>query len=237
MNLVAQNLREKHNLPVTARINAYLSLICNERTKLTSAGYICYACYKLFNNIIKHSALTSDDDSDCSADTVNDNDGCECPAPITDTLDSVEAKLTLTVNDLYGKGDITSINEYLELIICGIGQVVLKAMQQNQVLLLYKQFCESALQRKSDFPSVKLSNESLPSIKWFDIQLHLIFEDNVLFECKHKKVGTMVLCRHCDILSVLSNTIGETVTAQRHAKASVEGITTHYEQELTAHTD
>ena len=169
----------------------------------------------------------------------DDNDGCECPALITDTLDSIEAKLTLTVDDLCGKGDIISINEYLELIICGIGQVVLKAMQQNQVLLLpdlYKQFCESALQRKSDFPSVKLSKESLPSIKWFVIQLHSIFEDNVLFECKHKKFGTMVLSRHCDILSVLSNTIGKKVTAQRHAKASVEGITTHYEQEFAAHT-
>ena len=77
----------------------------------------------------------------------DDDDGC--PEPVTHTLESIEAKLTLAVSDLCSKGNNISISEYLELITFGIGQLVLTAMQQNHVLLLpdlYKQFCDSAVQ-------------------------------------------------------------------------------------------
>ena len=75
-------------------------------------------------------------------------------APKTDsvTLDNIGAKLTLTIKHLHAKGTNISISEHLELNTFTIGQLVLTAMQRNEVLLLpdlYRQFRDNALKQKS----------------------------------------------------------------------------------------
>ena len=58
-----------------------------------------------------------------------------------------------------------------------------------------------------------------------------------MFECKHKKVGTMVLYKHCDVLTVLSNTLAKRTAAQRREETSVRDITTQFEEKISMEKD
>ena len=116
--------------PVPDVINAYISMLCDEQAKLSSTSIICCACYKFFNQIIKQmqqaqhvfSLIAQEDEVQHTPEGFN--------------LDSVETELSNTMHTIRAKGNDISTSEYLELIACSIGQIVLIAMQQNEVLLL-----------------------------------------------------------------------------------------------------
>lgn len=220
--------------PAPDIVNAYIiSMLCDEQTKLSGTSIICSACYKFFNQIIKQMQQAKQVFS-----LIAQEDEVQ-HAPQSFNLDSVETKLTNVVCTIRAKGNDISISEYLELIAYSICQTVLTALQQNVVLLLpdlYRQFCDRALKQVAQYPTIGFNQENIPSTRWLLSIMHVYFEDNIVFSCKQKKVGTMVLYKHCDILTVLSNNIRRGATAQQQAATPVENITTHYEQELTTLT-
>ena len=106
-------------------------MLCDEQAKLNSTSTICGAGYKFFNRIIKQM-------QQAQVFSLIAQDGPEVqhtPAEGGFNLNSVETELTNTMCTIRAKGNISTC-EYLELIACSIGQVVLTAMQQNEVLLL-----------------------------------------------------------------------------------------------------
>lgn len=218
--------------PAPDIINDYILMLCDERAKLNSTSVICCACYKFFNQIIKqmqHGQYTFSPTA--KKDEVQLTPECF-------TLDRIETELTNAMCTIRAKGNDISTCDYLELIVCSIGLTVLIAMQQNEVLLLpdlYRQFCDSALKQVTQYPTIGLGQHDIPSTRWLLSKLHTYFEDNIVFNCKQKKVGTMVLYRNCDILAVLSNNIKKCLSGQRQATKSVDIKATESDQKLACH--
>ena len=142
-----------------------------------------------------------------------------------ESLDDIKSELTHTMSLLTSKGNDMSPTDYLELVACSIGHTVLTAMQQNEALLppeLYRQYCNTP---KTQYPEITIVQEDLPTTRWLLSRLYAYFGEHIVFECKHKKVGTMVLC---DVLTVLSNILAKRIAAQLHEETSVRDVTTHF---------
>lgn len=88
------------------------------------------------------------------------------------------------------------------------------------------------MKQATKFPHLNISKDSLPSVMWLLSRLYDTMGNKLLLECKQKRVGTMVLYKHCDLLSVLSNTLGKPVTAQRHTQTSLDTLTKKHQQEI-----
>ena len=94
-------------------------------------------------------------------------------------LDSVETELTIST--IRAKGNNISTCEYLELNTCSVGQKMLTAMQQNEVLLLpdlYRKFCDSAFKQAAQYPTIGFNRDDVPSTRWLLSELHTYFENN-----------------------------------------------------------
>ena len=83
------------------------------------------------------------------------------------------------------------MKQYLELITCILIQtIIINAMRQNEALLLpcvYEKFKDISLEQAKKFPLIK-SKDSLPSVRWLLSRLQNTLGDNLLLECKHKRV-------------------------------------------------
>ena len=148
-------------------------MLCGEQTKLSGTSIICSACYNFFYQTIKQmqqakhvfSLITEEDEVQHASESF--------------ILDSVETELTIST--IRAKGNGISTCEYLELNACSVGQKMLTAMQQNEVLLLpdlYRQYCDSAFKQAAQHQTIGFNQDDIPSTTWLLSELHTYFEDN-----------------------------------------------------------
>lgn len=178
-------------------INSFLSVVGNEvpMNKLQATSIICLNCYKLFNSVrarYHHTKAVIEEIS--TAAEIN------LTAQITTLLtqiDNIKSKETITEE------------EYFEMTCCYIIQDIATALSRNEAMLLpviYRKFCELAHKEAATYHQNPIET---PSIIWFISKLHHYLGEDVVMECKHRKFGTLLYHKNCDLVSALSRALGQ----------------------------
>jgi len=81
-------------------------------------------------------------------------------------------------------------------------------MKSDEAVLLpmvRKQFVDEAFANVSMFPNVgSITEHDLPTNR-----LHVFFEDNTEVQCRHKRFGTLIFHKNCDLVHALSIALGQ----------------------------
>jgi len=60
------------------------------------------------------------------------------------------------------------------------------------------------------FPNVgSITERDLPTNRWLLSRLHVFFEDNIEVQCRHKRFGTLIFHKNCDLVHALSIALGQ----------------------------
>ncbi len=116
---------------------------------------------------------------------------------------------------------------YFELNLCYTAQNLAQVMVKNEVMLLpalYGLFQDCIARGKAECSHLHITNEEIPSSRWLISKLHSYFGDSIVFECRHRHVGTMVFHKNCDILRALSASLG---LLKHHEKRNIEELATN----------
>ena len=86
-------------------------------------------------------------------------------------------------------------------------------MKVDEAMLLptlHKELATEAFANAHHFPQVggDLSEEDIPSSHWLLSQLYLYFEDKLEVHCRHRRYGTLLFHRSCDLIQALSTALG-----------------------------
>lgn len=118
-----------------------------------------------------------------------------------------------------------------ELVLCYTAQNIASNIASNKAMLLpdlYRKFLETL---SSSFPRVR--KEEFPSTRWFVSRLH---EDNLIFDCRHRHIGTLVFHKNCDLVVALSTALGKLRNAEKRAQAPLDeqitNVTSHFHNKL-----
>ena len=86
-------------------------------------------------------------------------------------------------------------------------------MKSDEAVLLpmvRKQFVDEAFANVSMFPNVgSITERDLPTNRWLLSRLHVFFEDNIEVQCRHKRFGTLIFHKNCDMVHALSTVLGQ----------------------------
>ena len=67
-----------------------------------------------------------------------------------------------------------------------------------------------------NYPAIgNVSPNHVPGTRWLLSRLYSFFGSSMVVECKHKRFGSLVLYRHCDLLKALSTALGKGVVSQK----------------------
>ena len=141
------------------------------------------------------------------------------------SLEDISAALLKSESRLNERGENITVNEFFELVLSMLSQTIVNSMRQNEALLLpnvYEKFRDIALQQANKYPHINILKNNLPSVRWLLSRLHETLGSNLVLECRHKCVGTMLLYKHCDTLTALSNALGKLNRLQRHTQTPNE---------------
>jgi len=88
-----------------------------------------------------------------------------------------------------------------------------KCMKSDEAVLLpmlRKQFVDEAFANVSMFPNVgSIPERDLLTNCWLLLRLHMLFEDNIEVQCRHKRFGTLIFHKNCDLVHALSIALGQ----------------------------
>jgi hypothetical protein len=62
----------------------------------------------------------------------------------------------------------------------------------------------------------KASRDNIPGRRWLLSRLNLIFNGLLEVQCKHKRCGSILFLKDCDLVAAVSYALGKHVTAIKH---------------------
>lgn len=198
---------EQHtrHCPSPDTVNTYLSIISDEPSTLSSSSLICIHCYKFFN---KFNDTSSEVKTDTEASNID--------------LNTVLGELGSQIDAFNAKVANIDTSEFYELIFCHSAKKIAKTLANNEVMLLsaeYKAFYESVITPNQYNITVNIAE--VPCKRWFISKLNHYFGEDIAFACKHKRFGTMIYHKNCDLLNALSLDLGrQTAKASEPLKLS-----------------
>ena len=83
---------------------------------------------------------------------------------------------------------------------------------------LYRDFIHELHAHKTVFPQVCVCNNEIPTSRWFLLHLHAHFENVLEVQCRHKRFGTLLYHKSCDLIHALSLALGRTETREDKTK-------------------
>ena len=180
-------------------INGYLNLVSNEPRNLTSNSTICLPCYKYFSGIVKQ------------VQQANANQ----PPSIEDVLTTILQKQHLLNN----KGSDMLYSKYLELIACLTAHKLANALRNDEAMLLpavHQSFTNEAYNQSANFPSVGVAAPGdVPGTRWLLSRLHSFFGSSIEVQCKHKRFGSVIFHKECNLVKAMSTALGKAQSLER----------------------
>ena len=125
-------------------------------------------------------------------------------------MESVVLRLSASADSILARtaqqdrGQLQGDNLF-ELSFCRTAKNIVTALSRHEAMLLpvaYRQFSQL----------VHLTSEhncELPSMRWFVSRIHHYFGDTIVLECKHRRFGTIIYHKNCDIVRALSFALGQ----------------------------
>ncbi len=189
--------------PSPQAINHYLNHITTESSTLNKSSLICYACYKHFNCILREIQSTEE--------PVLEN---------TDNIDSAAANIAAEMERIQSLSPMAA-REYFDLIMCEIAMKVFHAMRSHEALLLpvvHRDFVHRVRERWTQHFEGEggVPEDEIPSTRWLLAQLHFFLGDLLQVKCKHRRYGSVLFYRDCDLIKALSTALGK---SQDHQKS------------------
>ena len=83
---------------------------------------------------------------------------------------------------------------------------------------MYRDFIHELHAHKTVFPQVCVCNNEIPTSRWFLSHLHAHFENVLEVQCRHKRFGTLLYHKSCDLIHALSLALGRTETREEKTK-------------------
>ena len=184
--------------PAPKTINNYLNHISSEAANLTDTSIICYSCYKYFHWILNQ---------------IQENTKPQQVPTSSDDTDTVISTLSKKIQTIELKGPKSiSVSDYRDIVLCQIGIEVALAFSKDEVLLLpnvYRDFASKFQDPSNSYPTLIITENDVPSNRWLLSQLHHCFGDMLQVECKHKRYGSLLFHKNCDLLKALSSVLGK----------------------------
>ena len=196
---VVENVRHCQDPDI---VNAYFERTCNEQTSFTKSSIVCFSCYQFFKHTVTQIKQAQDIMSH-----VPQSEPSDTPMNEGKSLEDISAALLKSESRLNERGENVTVNEFFELVLSMLSQTIVNSMRQNEALLLpnvYEKFRDIALQQANKYPHINILKNNLPSVRWLLSRVHETLGSNLVLECRHKCVGTMLLYKHCDTLTALS---------------------------------
>ena len=198
--------RFNRHCPNPGIVNSVLTTVTNETSGLTKESIICTACYKYFKVMIKNvQEGRFGASSECGETKRERNQNIEF---IITELDNVQVSI-------YNRRETVTIGE------CIIGKYVGEKMKEDEAMLLpnlYRDFIHELHAHKTVFPQVCVCNNEIPTSRWFLSHLHAHFENVLEVQCRHKRFGTLLYHKSCDLIHALSLALGRTETREEKTK-------------------
>jgi len=85
-------------------------------------------------------------------------------------------------------------------------------MKVDEAMLLpslYKDFVNDVHAKLALFTSVNMSDSDIPTSCWLLLCLHMHFENMLEVQCRHRRYGTLVYHKSCDLVNALSTALGK----------------------------
>ena len=166
-------------------INNYINCISSEQLQLTADSILCYPCYKYFIQITKNKSSQKQ----------------------VDTIESCIRNLEGTIASL----EVCDTDDYLELTMCKVTKQLAEELKKNEAVLLstvYRDYTSELKSNISTHPKAHLTDD-LPSRRWVLSRLHTHFGDAIEVHCRHKRYGSIIFARGCDLVHAVSSVLGK----------------------------
>ena len=172
-------------------ISAHLNRISNEHKMLTAETRLCLPCYKHCNNIIHNIK--------------------KYPQPVInimvhDIINSLDTKIH---KYLIIPPETRSKQDYFELASTRCAKILADCLANNEAVLLstvYDDFVH-------DVESNGISRDSIPGQRWLLSRLNLTFNGLLEVQCKHKRHGSILFLKDCDLVAAVSHALGKQAAA------------------------
>ena len=105
---------------------------------------------------------------------------------------------------------------------CPVGIEVALALSKDEALLLpnvYRDFVSKFKSPSNSYPTVTVPENDVPSNRWLLSRLHHFFGDMVRVECKHKRHGSLLFHKNCDLVKALSSALGKNKLLQSNDRS------------------
>lgn len=83
-------------------------------------------------------------------------------------------------------------------------------MKVDEAMLLpklHKYFTSNINANQHAFANVSVCEHDVPSSRWLISHLHLNFENMLEMQCRHRRYGTLLYHKHCDLIQALSSAL------------------------------
>ena len=162
----------------------------------------CYKHFKLIDKNIKEGNVTAPNIQKVATTQRNAE------------VDRVLHALTSKQGHIYANKESATVSDYLEYVVCTICRMVGEKMKVDEVMLLpslYKDFVNEVHANLALFTSVNMSDSDVPTSRWLLSRLHNImhFENMLEVQCRHRRYGTLVYHKSCDLVNALSTAQGK----------------------------
>ncbi len=134
-------------------------------------------------------------------------------------LHEVISNLTQRIVTIEAKGEDITRNELLDLAMLTTAQKLASAMKADEAMLLpalHRSFVLQVKHRVVQFPvSEPMPEQEIPGTRWLLARLHSCFGELLKVQCRHKRYGSLLLHRDCDLLKALSTALGQSQPSHR----------------------
>ena len=127
------------------------------------------------------------------------------------------------------------MSDYLEYVACKVCKKLGEYMKTDEALLLpslHKDFANEAVANLFMFSQVGDVSEYIPTSRWLLSQIHLYFENKIEVHCRHKRYGTLLFHKSCDLIQALSTALSTNENTQRRVDSLISSQTPVQKQEL-----
>lgn len=205
--------------PDPQTINSHFQTITGDQKSLSHESNICLPCYKYFKSIAKGAAAEDDSSLDCAYSKI------------------ANRKLLLT-------SEVVSMtmNEYFELSACLVAEKLADAFRNDEARLLpsvHRHFIDTVHTNPTNCPILESINpKHIPGTRWLLSRLHSFFGSGLEVQCKHKRFGSLLFNKHCDLIKALSSALGRgqpaptSTTAHSVPTATIDSMATHLNAKL-----
>ena len=208
-------------------INTYLASISDDPSHLTEQSLICTACYIHFKATLKRIQL----EKEATSTSVKQESKVERNADINQVITLLSSKMSM----IYDNRENATTSDYLEYVACKVCKKLGECMKTDEALLLpslHKDFANEAIANLFMFSQVGDVSEYIPTSRWLLSQIHLYFENKIEVHCRHKRYGTLLFHKSCDLIQALSTALSKNENTQRRVDNLISSQTPVQKQEL-----